>query len=79
LGSLASSIEGEDRLGQLLKRVEGRCEALSSLTADGVPGEGFVLSWPETTQMFLHYVEFLKSDMKIGQPVRKVKFHSCRL
>jgi hypothetical protein len=46
LGSLVSSIEGEDRLGQLFKRVEGRCEALSSLTAGDVSGEGFVLSWP---------------------------------
>jgi len=61
LGSLASSIEGEDRLGQLLKRVEGRCEALSSLASGGVSGEGFILSWSETRQMFLQYLEFLKA------------------
>jgi intergrase/recombinase len=62
LGSLASSIEGEDRLGQLFKRVEGRCEALSSLIAGGVSGEGFVLSWPETRQMFLQYLEFKRYE-----------------
>jgi intergrase/recombinase len=64
LGSLASSIEGEDRLGQLFKRVEGQCEALSSLTAGGVSvgGEGFVLSWPETRQMFLQYLEFKRYE-----------------
>jgi hypothetical protein len=62
LGSLASSIEGENRLGDLMKRVEGPCQALSSLAAvGGVSGEGFVLSWPETRQMFLHYLEFLKA------------------
>ncbi|MEM2953770.1 MAG: hypothetical protein QXM52_01965 [Candidatus Bathyarchaeia archaeon] len=31
LGSLASSMEGEDRLGELVRRVEKPCEALSSL------------------------------------------------
>jgi intergrase/recombinase len=62
LGSLASSIEGEDRLGQLFKRVEGRCEALSSLAAGDVAGEGFVLSWPETRQMFLQYLEFKRYE-----------------
>jgi len=62
LGSLASSIEGEDRLGQLLKRVEGRCEALSSLTAGGVSDEGFVLNWPETRQIFLQYLEFKRYE-----------------
>jgi hypothetical protein len=40
LGSLASSIEGENRLGNLMKRVEGPCQALSSLAAVGVSGEG---------------------------------------
>jgi hypothetical protein len=30
------------------------------LAAVGVSGEGFVLSWPETRQMFLQYLEFLK-------------------
>jgi intergrase/recombinase len=64
LGSLASSIEGEDKLGQLFKRVEGRCEALSSLVGGGVSvgGEGFVLSWPETRQMFLQYLEFKRYE-----------------
>ena len=62
LGSLVSSIEGEDRLGQLLKRVEGRCEALSSLAGGGVSDEGFVLSWPETRQMFLQYLEFKRYE-----------------
>jgi len=62
LGSLASSIEGEDGLGQLFKRVEGRCEALSSLAAGDVSGEGIVLSWPETRQMFLQYLEFKRYE-----------------
>jgi hypothetical protein len=63
LGYLASSMEGEDRLGQLFKRVEGQCEALSSLAAGGgVSGEGFVLSWPETRQMFLQYLEFKRYE-----------------
>jgi intergrase/recombinase len=63
LGSLASSMEGEDRLGQLFKRVEGQCEALSSLAAGGgVSGEGFALSWPETRQMFLQYLEFKRYE-----------------
>jgi len=62
LNSLASSIEGENRLGQLFKRVEGRCEALSSLAAGDVSGEGFVLSWPETRQMFLQYLEFKRYE-----------------
>jgi len=62
LGSLASSIEGEDRLGQLFKRVEGRCEALSSFAAGGVSGEGFVLSWPETRQIFLQFLEFKRYE-----------------
>jgi intergrase/recombinase len=63
LGSLASSIEGEDRLGQLFKRVEGRCEALSSFAAGGgVSGEGFVLIWPETRQIFLQYLEFKRYE-----------------
>jgi len=62
LGSLASSIEGGDVLGQLLKRVEGRCEALSSLAGGGVSGEGFVLSWPETRQMFLQYLKFKRYE-----------------
>ena len=66
LGSLASSIEGEDRLGRLLKRVEGQCEALSSL-AGGVSDEGFVLSWPETRQMFLQYVEFKRYEPQNGR------------
>jgi hypothetical protein len=42
LGSLASSIEGENRLGNLMKRVEGPCQALSSLAAVGVSGEGWL-------------------------------------
>jgi len=63
LGSLASSMEGEDRLGQLLRRVEGRCEALSSLASGGgVSGEGFVLSWPETRSLFLEYLEFKRYE-----------------
>jgi len=62
LGSLASSIEGENRLGNLMKRVEGPCQALSSLAAVGVSGEGFVLSWPETRQMFLQYLEFKRYE-----------------
>jgi len=57
LGSLAESLEGEDRLGQLLRRVEGQCETLSSLA-----GGGFVLSWPETRQMFLQYLEFKRYE-----------------
>ncbi|MCL6579900.1 MAG: dihydrodipicolinate synthase family protein, partial [Candidatus Bathyarchaeota archaeon] len=57
LNSLASSIEGEDRLGDLMKRVEKPCEALSSLAVAGVSGEGFVLSWSETRQLFLQYLE----------------------
>jgi hypothetical protein len=33
LKSLAESVEGEDRLAQLMSRVEGYCEALTSLTS----------------------------------------------
>jgi intergrase/recombinase len=62
LSILASSMEGEDRLGQLLRRVEGQCEALSSLAGGGVIGGGFVLSWPETRQMFLQYLEFKRYE-----------------
>ena len=64
LGSLAESLEGEDRLGRLFKRVEGHCEALSSLASGSVSvgGEGFVLSWPETRQMFLQYLEFKRYE-----------------
>jgi intergrase/recombinase len=62
LNSLASSIEGENRLGQLFKRVEGRCEALSSLAAGGVSDEDFVLSWPETRQIFLQFLEFKRYE-----------------
>ncbi|MEM3596532.1 MAG: integrase [Candidatus Bathyarchaeia archaeon] len=62
LGSLASSIEGEDRLGELVRRVEKPCEALSSLAAGGVSFEGFVLSWPETRELFLQYVEFKRYE-----------------
>jgi intergrase/recombinase len=62
LGSLASSIEGEDKLGDLMRRVEKPCEALSSLTVAGVSGEGFVLSWSETRQLFLQYIEFKRYD-----------------
>jgi intergrase/recombinase len=62
LKSLAESLESENRLGQLLRRVEGRCEALSSLAGGSVSGEGFVLSWPETRQMFLQYLEFKRYE-----------------
>jgi len=65
LKSLAESLEGEDKFGQLLRRVEGHCEALSSLAAGGgVPaeGEGFVLSWPETRSLFLQYLEFKRYE-----------------
>jgi len=62
LDSLASTIEGENRLGDLMKRVEKPCEALSSLAAAGVSGEGFVLSWSETRQLFLQYIEFKRYD-----------------
>jgi intergrase/recombinase len=62
LGSLALSIEGEDKLGQLFMRVEGQCETLSSLVGGGVSGEGFVLSWPETRQMFPQYLEFKRCE-----------------
>jgi len=59
LKSLAESLEGEDRFGQLLRRVEGQCEALSSLSFGG----GFVLSWPETRQKsFLEYLEFKRYE-----------------
>ncbi|MEM3628910.1 MAG: integrase [Candidatus Bathyarchaeia archaeon] len=61
LGSLASSFEGEDRLGELVRRVEKPCEALSSLAA-GFSFEGFVLSWPETRELFLQYVEFKRYE-----------------
>ncbi|MEM3697506.1 MAG: integrase [Candidatus Bathyarchaeia archaeon] len=62
LGSLASSMEGEDRLGDLMKRVEKPCETLSSLASAGVSGEGFVLSWSETRQLFLQYIEFKRYE-----------------
>ncbi|MEM3875416.1 MAG: integrase [Candidatus Bathyarchaeia archaeon] len=62
LGSLASSMEGEVRLGELVRRVEKPCEALSSLAAGGVSFEGFVLSWPETRELFLQYVEFKRYE-----------------
>lgn len=62
LGSLASSIEGENRLGELMRRVEKPCEALSSLAAGVGEGVGFVLSWPETRELFLQYVEFKRYE-----------------
>ena len=61
LSILAESFEGEDTLGQLVRRVENRCEALSSL-ASGVYDGSFVLSWPETRQMFLQYLEFKRYE-----------------
>ena len=64
LKSLAESFEGEDKFGQLLRRVEGQCDALSSLASGGVPveDEGFVLSWPETRSLFLEYLEFKRYE-----------------
>ncbi len=62
LNSLASSLEGGDRLGELMKRVEKPCEALSSLAGVEVLGGGFALSWPETRQMFLQYLEFKRYE-----------------
>jgi len=61
LNSLASSLEGEDRLEDLVKRVEKPCEALSFLAA-GVARESFVLSWHETRQLFLQYLEFKRYE-----------------
>ncbi|KPV61951.1 MAG: hypothetical protein AOA65_2119 [Candidatus Bathyarchaeota archaeon BA1] len=62
LDSLAASIEGEgNKLDDLMRRVGGQCETLSSLTA-GVEGESFVLSWSETRQLFLQYIEFKRYD-----------------
>ncbi|MCS7124863.1 MAG: integrase [Candidatus Bathyarchaeota archaeon] len=66
LGYLASSLEKEDVLGQLIKRVEKPCEALSSLAA-GVAGGSFVLSWPETRSLFLQYLEFKRYEPKNAQ------------
>jgi len=62
LGSLAASLEGEDRLKGLRERVEKPCEALSVLAAGDVAGVGFVLNWSETRGLFLQYVEFKRYD-----------------
>lgn len=56
---IASSLEGDDRLGELRKRVEGPCEALGFLAAGFGIGGGFVLSWPETRGLFQQYLEFI--------------------
>ena len=62
LASLASSVEGENALRGLRERVEGSCKAFSSLAAGLGGGGGFVLSWPETRQMFLQYIEFKRYE-----------------
>ncbi|MBS7636847.1 hypothetical protein KEJ37_05895 [Candidatus Bathyarchaeota archaeon] len=62
LNSLASSLEGENRLGELMKRVEKPCEALTSLAANMGESVSFVLSWPETKKLFLQYVEFKRYE-----------------
>jgi hypothetical protein len=45
-----------------MRRVEGYCEALTSLASGGFVGEGFVLSWPETRGLFLEYLEFKRYE-----------------
>ncbi|MEM2954273.1 MAG: integrase [Candidatus Bathyarchaeia archaeon] len=60
--SLASSLEGGDRLRELMARVEKPCEALSSLASGGEEGVEFVLSWPKTRQFFVQYVEFKRYE-----------------
>ena len=56
---LAESLEGEDRLRQLMSGLKGSVrETLSSLVAGGASGKGFALSWPETRSLFLDYLEF---------------------
>ncbi|MBS7620912.1 hypothetical protein KEJ32_02160 [Candidatus Bathyarchaeota archaeon] len=62
LSSLASSLEGENRLGELMKRAEKPSEALSSLAVGVGEGVGFTLSWPETRELFLQYVEFKRYE-----------------
>jgi len=63
LGSLASSLGGGERVEQLARRVDSQCEALSFLAACA-SGEGFVLSWPQTKQLFLRYIEFKRYNRK---------------
>jgi intergrase/recombinase len=62
LKSLAESLEGGGRVAQLMSRVEGYCEALTSLASSGLVGGGFVLSWPETRGLFLEYLEFKRYE-----------------
>jgi hypothetical protein len=53
LGSLAESLEGGTGLVNCLSGLRGSVKF--KLLAGGVIGGGFILSWPETRQMFLQF------------------------
>ncbi|MGC8998854.1 MAG: hypothetical protein ACP5JW_05615 [Candidatus Bathyarchaeia archaeon] len=63
LECLRAVMEGEGDIGELRKRVNMQCKVLGSLEV-GLRGEGFALSWPETRQMFLQYIEFKKYNQR---------------